>query len=64
MLTEPKCRSYSGSRTKIVQDCLIKEKLGEAALHQERVNHAPLLIVVCANTSRSIEDMEKEEENL
>lgn len=39
----------------IVQDPLIKEKLGEAALNQEQVYDAPLLIVVCANTSRSIE---------
>lgn len=39
----------------IVQDPLIKKKLGEAALNQEQVYDAPLLIVVCANTSRSIE---------
>jgi nitroreductase len=39
----------------IVQDRLIKEKLGEAALNQEQVYDAPLLIVVCANTSRSID---------
>ena len=38
----------------IVQDPLIKKKLGEAALNQEQVYDAPLLIVVCANTSRSV----------
>ncbi len=38
----------------IVQDPVIKEKLGEAALNQEQVYDAPLLIVVCANTSRSV----------
>ena len=38
----------------IVQDPLIKEKLGESALNQEQVYDAPLLIVVCANTSRSV----------
>ncbi len=38
----------------IVQDPLIKKKLGESALNQEQVYNAPLLIVVCANTSRSV----------
>jgi len=38
----------------IVQDSLIKKKLGEAALNQEQVYDAPLLIVVCADTSRSV----------
>jgi nitroreductase len=38
----------------IVQDPMIKKKLGEAALNQEQVYDAPLLIVVCANTSRSV----------
>ena len=38
----------------IVQDPLIKKKLGDAALNQEQVYDAPLLIVVCANTSRSV----------
>jgi nitroreductase len=38
----------------IVQDPLIKEKLSEAALNQEQVYDAPLSIVVCANTSRSV----------
>ena len=38
----------------IVQDPLIKKKLGEAALNQEQVYDAPLSIVVCANTSRSV----------
>jgi nitroreductase len=38
----------------IVQDPVIKKKLGEAALNQEQVYDAPLLIVVCANTSRSV----------
>jgi nitroreductase len=38
----------------IIQDPLIKKKLGEAALNQEQVYDAPLLIVVCANTSRSV----------
>jgi nitroreductase len=39
----------------IVQDPLIKEKLGDSALNQEQVYDAPLLIVVCANTSRSVD---------
>jgi len=39
----------------IVQDPLIKEKLSKAALSQEQVYDAPLLIVVCANTSRSVD---------
>ena len=38
----------------IVQDPLIKKKLGEAALNQEQIYDAPLSIVVCANTSRSV----------
>ena len=38
----------------IVQDPLIKEKLGKAALNQEQVYDAPLLIIVCVNTSRSV----------
>ena len=38
----------------IVQDPLIKKKLGDAALNQEQVYDAPLSIVVCANTSRSV----------
>src|SRR5215213_3350709 len=38
----------------IVQDPMIKKKLGEAALNQEQVYDAPLLIIVCANTSRSV----------
>jgi nitroreductase len=38
----------------IIQDPMIKKKLGEAALNQEQVYDAPLLIVVCANTSRSV----------
>ena len=33
---------------------MIKKKLGDAALNQEQVYYAPLLIVVCANTSRSV----------
>ncbi len=38
----------------IVQDSLIKKKLGQAALNQEQVYDAPLLIVVCVDTSRSV----------
>ena len=38
----------------IVQDPLIKDKLGKSALNQEQVFNAPLLIVVCSNTSRSV----------
>jgi nitroreductase len=38
----------------IIQDPLIKKKLGGAALNQEQVYDAPLLIVVCADTSRSV----------
>src|ERR1044072_2404207 len=38
----------------IIQDPLIKKKLAESALNQEQVYDAPLLIVVCANTSRSV----------
>ena len=43
----------------IVQDPLLKKKLCEAALNQEQVYDAPLLIVVCANTSRSVARYEK-----
>lgn len=39
----------------IVQDPWIKEKIGQAALEQEQVYDAPLLIIVCANTSRSVD---------
>ena len=38
----------------IVQNPLIKKKLGEAALNQEQVYEALLLIVICADTSRSV----------
>jgi nitroreductase len=39
----------------IVKDPSTKLKLAEAALGQESVSGAPLLIVVCSNTSRSID---------
>ena len=39
----------------IVKDPSTKLKLAEAALAQESVSGAPLLIVVCSNTSRSID---------
>jgi nitroreductase len=38
----------------IVKDSSIKLKLAEAALGQEPVSGAPLLIVVCSNISRSV----------
>jgi hypothetical protein len=38
----------------IVRDPLIRARLAQAALQQQQVNDAPLLIVVCSNTSRSI----------
>src|ERR687886_551117 len=38
----------------IVQDPLTKKKLRKAAVNQEYVEQAPLLIVVCSNTSRSV----------
>jgi nitroreductase len=38
----------------IVKDPSIKRKLRKAAVNQEYVERAPLLIVVCSNTSRSV----------
>jgi nitroreductase len=38
----------------IVKDASTKKKLRKAAVNQEYVQHVPLLIVVCSNTSRSI----------
>jgi len=38
----------------IVKDLAIKKKLRKAAVGQEYVEKAPVLIVVCSNTSRSI----------
>src|ERR671930_2327085 len=38
----------------IVKDISIKKKLRKAAINQEYVEKAPVLIVVCSNTSRSI----------
>ena len=38
----------------IVKDISIKKKLRKAAVNQEYVEKAPVLIVVCSNTSRSI----------
>ena len=38
----------------IVKDPAIKKKLRKAAVDQEYVERAPVLIVVCSNTSRSI----------
>jgi nitroreductase len=38
----------------IVKDPAIKKKLRKAAVSQEYVEKAPVLIVVCSNTSRSI----------
>src|ERR671939_1630725 len=38
----------------IVKDSSTKQKLRKAAVNQEYVEQAPLLIVVCSNTSRSI----------
>src|SRR3954454_21578451 len=38
----------------IVKDPTIKKKLRKAAVSQEYVEKAPVLIVVCSNTSRSI----------
>src|SRR5919197_5127481 len=38
----------------IVKDISIKQKLRKAAVNQEYVEKAPVLIVVCSNTSRSI----------
>src|SRR5919108_2372181 len=38
----------------IVKDASIKKKLRKAAVNQEYVEQAPLLIVVCSNTSRSV----------
>jgi nitroreductase len=39
----------------IVKDSSTKLKLAKAALGQESVSDAPLLIVICSNTSRSID---------
>jgi nitroreductase len=38
----------------IVKDVSTKKKLRKAAVNQEYVEKAPLLIVVCSNTSRSV----------
>ncbi len=38
----------------VVKDALTKKKLRKAAVNQEYVEQAPLLIVVCSNTSRSV----------
>ena len=38
----------------IVQDSSTKKKLRKAAVNQEYIEQAPLLIVICSNTSRSI----------
>src|ERR671934_377481 len=38
----------------IVKDASIKRKLRKAAVNQEYVESAPLLLVVCSNTSRSV----------
>jgi nitroreductase len=38
----------------IVKDISIKKKLRKAAINQEYVEKAPVLIVVCSNTSRSV----------
>jgi nitroreductase len=38
----------------IVKDSSTKKKLRKAAVNQEYVERAPLLIVVCSNTSRSV----------
>jgi nitroreductase len=38
----------------IVKDASTKKKLRKAAVNQEYVEKAPLLIVVCSNTSRSV----------
>ncbi len=38
----------------IVKDDLTKKKLRKAAVNQEYVERAPVLIVVCSNTSRSV----------
>jgi len=38
----------------IVKDASTKKKLRRAAVNQEYVERAPLLIVVCSNTSRSV----------
>jgi nitroreductase len=43
----------------IVQDTLLKEKLGESALNQAQLYGAPLLIVVCPNISRSVDRYRK-----
>jgi nitroreductase len=38
----------------IVKDASTKKKLRKAAVNQEYVEQAPLLIIVCSNTSRSV----------
>jgi nitroreductase len=38
----------------IVKDPLIKKKLRRAAVDQEYVEEAPVLIILCSNTSRSV----------
>ncbi len=38
----------------IIKDPSIKKKLRKAAVNQEYVENAPILIIVCSNTSRSV----------
>jgi nitroreductase len=38
----------------IVRDPTIKKKLMQASVNQKAIEEAPLLIVVCSNTSRSV----------
>jgi nitroreductase len=59
-LIENASRAPSAGRTQVqefivVKDPATKKKLRRAALNQEHVEDAPVLIVVCSNTSRSID---------
>jgi nitroreductase len=38
----------------IVRDPAIKKKLRQASVNQKAIEDAPILIVVCSNTSRSV----------
>ena len=52
--TAPSAGHTQVQEFKIVKDDLIKKKLRKAAVNQEYVENAPVLIVVCSNISRSV----------
>ncbi len=58
-LIDNACRAPSAGHTQVqefivIKDPSIKRKLRLASVNQEQVEEAPVLIVVCSNTSRSV----------